>query len=227
MDGQWLPYLAAFASGLFGGVHCIGMCGGIVGTLTLGIPSKRRMHFFTQLPFHIAYNSGRILSYIIAGAVMGGIGMLLAGIMPVYVAQRALLAAAGVFMLLLGLYIGGWWRILGVTERLGNGIWKRLEPRARRLLPINNPRGAFIVGAVWGWIPCGLVYAMLANAVAAGSPAGGAGIMLAFGLGTLPNLVGMGLLAGAAAHLARSTIAQRVAGVIIFGFGVWTIWSAI
>ncbi len=223
-DGVWLlPYLAALISGLVGGVHCVGMCGGIVGTMTLGIA---RHPLRVQLPYHLAYNGGRITSYLLAGALMGGVGMLLAGWLPLYLAQRLLLLLAGVFMLLLGLYLGGWWSLLGGLERLAGGVWRRLEPWARQLLPIRDRWQAFRVGLVWGWIPCGLVYAMLANAIATGSPLGGALVMLAFGLGTLPNLLGVGLLAGAAAHLAHSPLARQIAGGIMILFGVATLWSA-
>jgi sulfite exporter TauE/SafE len=171
----------------------------------------------------LAYNSGRVTSYVIAGALMGGLGVLLASIAPIHMAQQVLLTIAGIFMVLLGLYIGDWWRILAVTEKVGERLWRKLAPWAKRLLPITNPGQAFLAGMVWGWIPCGLVYAMLAAAIAAGTPTGGALIMLAFGLGTLPNLIGMGVLAGAAAHLSRSPLVRRIAGGVILGFGLWTL----
>ena len=217
-----LPYIAAFVSGLVGGVHCVGMCGGIVAALSLGLPGAR---FTLQLPYHLAYNTGRIVSYVLAGALMGGMGMLLAGWLPVAVAQRLLLGLAGIVMLLLGLYLAGWWRLLAATERAGMALWRRIEPRARRLLPIRDPLQAFKVGLLWGWLPCGLVYAMLINAVGTGSPWGGALVMFAFGLGTLPNLIGMGALAGAAARLAHSTRARQAAGGILIAFGAYALWS--
>ena len=221
-----LPYIAALISGLVGGVHCIGMCGGIVGSITIGLPRNTQQGIFGQLPYHLAYNAGRITSYTLAGAIMGSLGWLLAEWMPVYLAQRVLLGFAGGFMILLGLYLAGWWKLLGSMERIGQGLWQGIEPIARRLLPIRDPKQAFVVGLVWGWLPCGLVYAMLANAVGTGSPLGGAGVMLAFGIGTLPNLIGMGLLAGAAAHLARSAKARTIAGIIMICFGVVTLWAA-
>lgn len=223
---QLLPYIAALVSGLLGGIHCVGMCGGIVASISLGLPQNKNRRFITQLPYHLAYNTGRILSYLLAGAIMGGMGMLLAEWLPVYLAQRLLLWIAGIFMLLLGLYLAGWWQALALTERAGTLLWRLVEPLGRRMLPIRSPLHGVAVGLVWGWIPCGLVYAMLANAISTGSPLGGAGVMLAFGLGTLPNLIGMGLLAGAAAHLARSTAVRRSAGMMMIGFGIWTIWSA-
>lgn len=221
-----LPYLSAFVVGLLGGVHCIGMCGGIVSALTFGLPKERRSSFRTQLPFQFAYNLGRIISYVAAGAIMGGIGMLLAQLMPVQVAQQVLLALAGIFMILLGLYLAGWWMVLNRVEQAGSLLWRRIEPLGRRLLPVRSPPQALAIGLVWGWIPCGLVYTMLINAVSSGGALQGAGLMLAFGLGTLPNLLAIGLLAGAAAHLARSETARRVAGLTVLSFGIYTLWSA-
>jgi len=222
-----LPYLSAFVVGLLGGVHCIGMCGGIVSALTFGLPEERRASFAAQLPFQLAYNLGRIISYVVAGAIMGGVGLLLAQLMPVQLAQQVLLAVAGIFMLLLGLYLAGWWMLLNRVEQVGGLLWRRIEPLGRRLLPVRSPPQALVIGLVWGWIPCGLVYTMLINAVSSGGALQGAGLMLAFGLGTLPNLLGIGLLAGAAAHLARSQTARRVAGITVMLFGIYTLWSAL
>ncbi|OQX31364.1 MAG: hypothetical protein C3L25_13935 [Candidatus Sedimenticola endophacoides] len=224
---SWMSYVSAFVVGLLGGVHCVGMCGGIVGAMTLGLPREQRQSLSRMLPYQLAYNLGRLGSYLLAGALMGGLGLLLAQVMPVYYAQRLLLAGAGVFMILLGLYLGGWWMLLNRIERLGGGVWRRIEPLARRLLPVRTPLQALVVGAFWGWIPCGLVYSMLVNAVAAGGVWQGAGLMLAFGLGTLPNLLLMGVLAGGAARLARSQLARRVAGASVVLFGLYTLWQAL
>ncbi|HHH39968.1 MAG TPA: sulfite exporter TauE/SafE family protein [Sedimenticola sp.] len=222
----WMPYLSAFLAGLLGGVHCVGMCGGIVGALTFGLPPERRNSVGAVMPFQLAYNLGRVSSYVVAGALMGALGMLLAQVLPVYYAQRLLLGVAGVFMILLGLYLAGWWLALNRVEQWGSHLWRRLEPLGRRLLPVRTPRQALLIGLLWGWIPCGLVYSMLINAVAAGSALKGAAVMAAFALGTLPNLLLMGVLAGAAARLARSRNARRVAGATVILFGVVTLWQA-
>jgi len=223
----YLPYISAFVVGLLGGVHCVGMCGGIVGAMTLGLPPERRNRVLEMLPFQLAYNLGRLGSYTLAGGVMGGLGLLLGQLMPVYYAQHILLALAGVFMILLGLYLSGWWMLLNRVERLGGALWRRIEPLARRLLPVKTPRQALLVGAAWGWVPCGLVYSMLVNAVSAGGVLRGGGLMLAFGMGTLPNLLLMGVLAGAAARLAQSPRARSLAGGTVILFGLYTLWQAL
>lgn len=220
-----LGYAAAFLVGLLGGVHCIGMCGGIVGALTLGLPPERRLGW-GALPYQLAYNAGRIASYSLAGALVGGLGMLLAGLLPIAVAQRVLLGLAGVFMLLLGLYLGGWWGGLRRLEEAGGGLWRRIEPLGRGLLPVRSPWQALALGAVWGWLPCGLVYSVLIWALSAGGAAQGAGLLLAFGLGTLPNLLLMGAAAGwLAAHVRRPRVRQA-AGAVVLAFGLYTLAKA-
>ncbi len=216
-------YLAAFVTGLLGGGHCAGMCGGIVGALTFGLPEKIRNHFPSTLPYQLGYNLGRISSYVLAGAIMGGLGMLLSEVMPIYPVQQALLVIAAVFMILLGLYLGGWWTGLARIERVGGRLWTLIEPYARRLLPVRSPGQAWMLGLVWGWLPCGLVYTMLVWTVSSGSVLKGAGLMLAFGLGTLPNLFAMGMVAGSLAHWSKDIRVRRLAGVLVIALGLFAL----
>lgn len=218
-------YGAAFLVGLLGGVHCVGMCGGIVGALSFGLAEPRRNRLGSMLPLLLAYNLGRIGSYGLAGLLAGGLGLLLASSLPLWYAQRALLGLAGLFMLGLGLYLGGWWLGLNRVERVGAGLWRRIEPQARRLLPVHSAPQALALGALWGWVPCGLVYSVLVWALSAGSPVRGAGLMLAFGLGTLPNLLLMGLAAGKLAGWLQRREVRQLAGALVAGFGVFTLWQ--
>lgn len=218
-------YLTAFLVGLLGGVHCLSMCSGLVGSLTLGLDPRVRGNPLRMLPFQLGYNLGRVAGYVVAGAVAGGFGALLLQLGTLQAAQRVLYGLAGLVMILLGLYLGGWWRILGLTERLGLHLWRRLEPLGRRLLPVRRIRDALLLGFLWAWIPCGLVYSVLISAVSAGGPLPGALVMLAFGAGTLPNLVGIGLLAGAAARLAERPWLRQGAGALVIGFGVHALWQ--
>jgi sulfite exporter TauE/SafE len=208
-------------------VHCLGMCGGIVGALTLGLERQSGGGTRSAWPFLLAYNTGRVLSYAAAGAVMGGLGAVVLKLAPAQVMQTFLLLAAGVFMVLLGLYLGGWWRILVRVERLGSGLWRRLEPLGRGLLPVRTPLQAFVIGVLWGWIPCGLVYTMLIWAVASGGAPQGALILLVFGAGTVPNLLAMGLFAGSLAPHLRRPAVRWVAGAVLVLFGVTTLWRAL
>lgn len=211
---------SAFIVGLLGGVHCAGMCGGIVGALSLGAQDGR------QLPLLLAYNVGRIASYTLAGALMGALGYFFSGLLPVQVAQRVLLTLAGLFLVLMGLYLGGWWSALARLEKAGGHLWRRIEPLGRGLLPVRNVRQGLLLGALWGWLPCGLVYSALVWTVSAGGALQGAALMLAFGLGTLPNLFLMGVAAQQLNRWIRHPMVRRLAGLLVIGFGILILSNA-
>jgi sulfite exporter TauE/SafE len=158
---------------------------------------------------------------------MGTLGTLILEVVPLQYAQRTLYAIAGVFMVLLGLYLAGWWHVLAGLERMGAALWRHIEPIGRRLLPVQSPSQAVGLGFVWAWIPCGLVYSVLIWSVSAGSAGRGALLMLAFGLGTLPNLVTMGMLAGAAARLSGLAWVRQGAGALVLAFGIYALWQLI
>lgn len=213
--------LGAFVVGLLGGVHCLGMCGGIVGALSFGAGGAARW------PIMLAYNAGRLSSYTLAGALMGGVGYFFAALAPVQDAQRILMILAAVFLILMGLYLAGWWNLLLRLERLGGGLWRRVEPLGRGLLPARTVGRAYLLGLLWGWLPCGLVYTALVWTVASGGPLQGAALMLAFGLGTLPNLLLMGAAATQLARWVRKPAVRIAAGLIVAGFGLVMLWQAI
>jgi sulfite exporter TauE/SafE len=217
--------LTAWLVGLLGGVHCVGMCGGIVATLTAGLPREQRQRLSRQLPLQLGYNLGRIASYTLAGALMGALGAVALQLVPLQLAQRLLYLIAAVFMLALGLYLGGWWQGLTRVERLGERLWRHIEPFGRRFLPVRRWWQALAVGLVWGWLPCGLVYSVLIWSAGSGGPLQGALLMLVFGLGTLPNLLGLGLLAGAAARVTEQAWLRRLAGVLVMGFGLYALYQ--
>lgn len=225
MMGVETSYIAAFLVGLFGGVHCVGMCGGIVGALCLGLNQNsdkaQQQNTRTALPYLLSYNAGRISSYTFAGALMGSIGWLGSHLFEIYALQQILEIIAAVFMLALGLYIAGWWRILANVEQLGGKvIWKRLEPLGRRFMPVKSYRQAFALGVVWGWLPCGLVYSVIIWTISTQSPLEGGLLMLSFGLGTLPNLLLMGVFASTLNQFIQQPWVRQVAGVMIMAFAV-------
>ena len=123
-------------------------------------------------------------------------------------------------MILLGLYLAGWWSGLARVERAGGLLWKRIEPLGRRLLPVRSPWQALLLGMVWGWLPCGLVYSVLIWSLSAGGMLQGALLMGAFGLGTLPNLLLMGAAAGWLAGTLRQPLVRRIAGTLVILLGL-------
>lgn len=211
-------FLALFLVGLLGGTHCVGMCGGIVGALSMGGPPR--------FSLHLSYNAGRILSYVAAGAIAGALGGLTTTLSDQLPLRIALYVLANLMLIALGFYLMGLTRALAFTERLGQSLWKRIQPATRRFLPARTPAQAFPLGLLWGWLPCGLVYSALATALTAGSAGRGALLMLAFGLGTLPNL----LLAGFLLARLRDWVQQRAvriaAGLLVAAFGVWGLFGA-
>jgi len=223
-----VSYFAAFIAGLLGGIHCVGMCGGIVGALTFGIDSASQSspHSKKQLyPYLLAYNSGRLLSYSFAGLLVGGISMLATNLPVLHNIQFALQIFAAFFMIALGLYIGGWWVGLRKIEKAGGVIWKRIEPFSRKLIPVKTPFQALILGSLWGWLPCGLVYSILFWSISTGSAIEGGLLMLSFGLGTLPMLLAMGFFAAGLTSFIRKNWVKYLAGGIIISFGVFSLFN--
>ena len=211
-------WLAAFLAGMLGSVHCIGMCGGITGAFTMALPAPVRQSWARLFPYLLAYNTGRIASYMTAGAVLGFAGLQFGYLVDQDTARLAGRVISGLFMLALGLYLAGWWQALSVLERLGGRLWRHIEPLGRRFLPPRGPLQALGLGVVWGWLPCGMVYSLLAWSAAAGGAASGAQLMLAFGLGTLPMLLAMGSAAQQLTRVTRLPMVRQVAGAVIMLF---------
>jgi len=204
--------LALLLLGLASGAHCVGMCGGIVTAFSAPQPLMPARRLWRA---QLAFNAGRISSYAAAGAAAGLIG---AGAYAIAAApaQAFLHTLASLMLVLIGLYLAGFSGAAAWLERIGAPLWRLLQPLAVRLRA-----HSFAAGAVWGWLPCGLVYGALATAAATADPARGATAMLAFGLGTLPWL----LAAGMAATRLRAWLSQRAfriaAGSLVLGFGMW------
>lgn len=208
-------FAAAFLIGLLGGAHCVGMCGGIVGAFTVQLPARQRTWHL-----HLAYSTGRIASYAAAGAIMGtigGAGLLFSRVLPV---QLLLYVLANLMLVGLGLYLAGLANQVARLEALGAWLWRRIQPYGAGFLPADTPAKAFALGMLWGWLPCGLVYSVLATAMLSGGAASGAAVMLAFGLGTLPSLMLAGLAFKRLRDFTSSRRLRLAAGLLVAGFGL-------
>lgn len=211
--------LMAFLAGLMGGVHCLGMCGGIVAAMGFqgGGPPKAAVQ--------AGYNLGRLASYALAGALAGWLGsaaLLSSRFVPI---QTLLYLLAQILLILVGLYLAGLNQAVLRLEKFGGGVWRHLQPFLGRLFPVDGFAKALLAGGLWGWLPCGLVYSVLVSALASMSAASGAALMLAFGLGTLPNLLAMGWAASRLRALFRRPGIRLAAGFAVAGFGVWGLLS--
>ncbi len=216
--------ITAFVAGLLGGVHCLGMCGGIVGALTFGTVGQddnRRKWLFQLL-----YNLGRISSYTLAGVLVGWLGAVLTQQFASHTLHQVLQTVSGIVMILMGLYLARLWLVLVQVEKGGAVIWRLIEPYARRLIPIRHVSQAYVVGMVWGWLPCGLVYSMLTMSLTTTSALNGGLVMLSFGLGTLPNLLLIGMFAANLQKFMQRPGVRIVAGLLVVVMGVYLITMA-
>ena len=210
-----VTFTSAFLLGFFSTMHCIGMCGGIIGALSLSLPVEVRNSKPRLFSFVLSYNIGRLTSYSIAGLIAGAVGTTVLQSTG-FDQGHAILQGIGISMMVaIGIYLTGWLPQLATVEKIGIPVWKRLEPISRRLVPVASIPKAIAYGLIWGWLPCGLVYFVLIWALTAGDAMHGALIMLAFGAGTLPTLITAGFMTSWLTRFARSTRARQIVGIII------------
>lgn len=196
------------------------MCGGIVGALAIN-PT----HSGTgRLPRQWLFNLGRITSYSLVGAIAGSAGNIMTLATDVRLLQTILYIFANLILIGLGLYVAGWSNGITRLERIGRPIWLRLQPLTRKLLPVRRAWQALLIGGLWGWLPCGLVYTASISAFASANAGHGALLMLAFGLGTLPNLLLIGTAAQYISRLLQQKPWKRAAGMSIIAFGLIGLW---
>jgi len=206
-----LPWIAAILIGWLGGVHCLGMCGGIVSALSMGATAGQRPLLL------LSYNLGRCLTYILLGALAGTLG--LAGVSVLGVAPTLLFGLANLLLIGMGLYLMGWPFLVRPLEQGGQWLWRLIEPAARRFFPVTTPSRAWLVGLAWGFLPCGLVYSALATAVASANPWAGAFWMGGFALGTLPNLLLAGWVGAGVLNRLRQSSLRWIAGLLVLAWG--------
>jgi sulfite exporter TauE/SafE len=215
--------LAAFLTGLLGGTHCVGMCGGIVAAMSFqGEVGKGGRQPFS---FHLAYSAGRIGSYTALGALVGLIGSAAFLSDSLFPLQRGLYVLAQIVLIFLGLYLAGLNQSIRVLEHAGGALWRRVQPLLGKVMPVRNLGQAVAAGALWGWLPCGLVYSVLVMALSAGGALEGATLLLVFGLGTLPNLLLMGWAAESLRTFTRQLWVKRGAGFLVAAMGCWGLFQ--
>lgn len=210
-----LTFYIALSIGLLSTLHCLGMCSGIIGALSVSLPEDVRNSRRQMLPYLISYNFGRILSYVVAGAIIGQISGTVFSIISPKMGHIILQSFASTVLLFIGFHLAGWFPKLISIESIGRPVWRKVEPYGRKLLPVKNPVQAFFFGTIWGWLPCGLVYSTLLWSASAGSASQSALLMLGFGLGTLPTTLFAGMLSVWIAKIARNPHLRKGAGSII------------
>ncbi|MFC3151143.1 sulfite exporter TauE/SafE family protein [Litoribrevibacter euphylliae] len=219
MTVETLSFTAAFLIGLLGGAHCIGMCGGITGTFGLNSQGSLVERFIKNLSF----NLGRISSYTLIGLIVGLASSLLTNLSPTI--GMILRLVAGIFIILMGLYVADWSRAITKIEKPGQWVWKHIQPLTKPFLPADTIKKSLFLGLLWGWLPCGLVYSTLVLASANASPTSSAMVMAAFGLGTLPTMLATGLLASQLSNIIRNKNVRNLAAIMMILMGAWIIWG--
>lgn len=213
---QEITFLTLFLLGFFGGTHCVGMCGGLSSAFALQLPPH-----LNRIGLIVLLNLGRISSYVVIGLLVGLVGQIGISLDDTRAVQNGLYIAANVLLLLLGLYLAGISTAATKIERIGKPIWKRLNPLLNKLLPIKSVPACFGVGVLWGWLPCGLVYSASLYALGSGNALHGGLYMLAFALGTLPNLLAMGIFSAQLKTFLQKRMVRLCAGLLVAGWAIW------
>ncbi|MEM9385423.1 MAG: sulfite exporter TauE/SafE family protein [Pseudomonadota bacterium] len=228
--------VAALLVGLLGAGHCLTMCGAIAAGPSLGAPQRCAgcATWRRTLAPRIAYNAGRITSYGVAGAIAGTLGAVLgystdqltplvAAGMP---AGLALRAVSAILLILVGLRLMLRWHWLSWPERAALHLLRRVAPNLLQRLETGPPRAGgsnlprhATLGLLWGWLPCGQSYSMLLVAAATAKASGGAAMMLAFGIGTLPAMLGVGVAGGLATGLRKAGPVATATGWVMVVLG--------
>jgi len=219
------PLAAALVAGLLGSAHCVLMCGGIVGALGLGTQASGACGG-GSLHFPALYNVGRVTSYTVAGGIAGALGGGTLAVADLPQLGRIFPALAALIIVFVGLRLTTGGRHFGWLDRAGAAAWRRIAPLTRGLFPVTTPARAFGVGLAWGWLPCGMSYAMLTAALLSGSALQGGALMAMFGIGTLPAM--LALSGGAATLLRPATRRLGGAALVVLGLasGAALLWPA-
>ena len=208
-------YFVALLMGMFSALHCLGMCGSIIGSLTLSLKREIRENKRLLLPFVASYNAGRVLSYSIAGFFAGLAEHVLSMPLGDGHGHRVLQILSALVMLGAGLHIAGWFPRFAYIEKFGTLMWRRIEPYGRGLVPVETLPKAFVFGMVWGWLPCGLVYTALALSATTGDVVRSTFTMLSFGLGTMPAVMGVGIMTSWMVRISSMKRFRQMAGVTL------------
>jgi len=229
-----IDFFSAFIIGLLGSGHCIAMCGGITTMLTSALADNKYDNN-QQIPVNnqnkkqiqsnkfilvFCYNLGRIASYSFIGAIVGFTGSIAAKNIGLPLAGLRMFSA--IFVILLGLYLGQWLMWLNRIEVLGKKLWQHISPLASRVIPVNTPLKALCLGAIWGWLPCGLVYSTLTWALASNNIINGASIMFFFGLGTLPALLTLSIGFDGLKNILVNPLLRKTMALILISIGIYS-----
>ena len=218
MTASGLPLLVGLMMGLAASLHCAGMCGSIASALMLA--TTPRDAAADRARSLLLAQAGRVAAYALAGGILGASGSGLAGLFDQAAAHRLLRWAAAATVGWIGLSTAGLLPPLAALDRFALPIGRRIAalPAGAAGLP------ALVTGIAWGFMPCAMVYGALFTALLTGSGAGGGALMLGFGLGTLPAVIGTALALDRLRLAARAPAARRAIGLAIAAYAGLSLW---
>jgi uncharacterized protein len=222
--------VAALSAGLLGGVHCVGMCGGVANML--GSASTTAKKSIPIVPVSAAearhpawqatalLHAGRLFTYSLMGGFVGSVGALGLLFKPVMPIQTVMFVVGNLALIWLGLRLLGYTPDLLILKNWASRITSHIHFIPRLSLAEQTRRRPFVVGMAWGCLPCGLVYGVLPFSLLSGSALSGAVLMILFGLGALPYLL---MAQHAANWLNRRAVPIFVRGLsasVLIGIGL-------
>lgn len=208
---DWVAIFTALTVGLMGSIHCVAMCGGVSSALSLASNQQKTKQYI------VLYNLGRIFSYTFAGMVVGILSQSIASLTNYHL--LSLRIASNILIIVMALYIAGFWSGVKYIEKLGSYLWKILQPLNKHIFPVNSRTKAIGYGLLWGWLPCGLVYTTLGIAMTSGSVAQSTVTMFFFGLGTLPSMLAVGFGVGAIQKKLNNPTIRLILGLTLLAWG--------
>lgn len=223
---------ATLSAGLLGGVHCIGMCGGIANMLTSAgkAPSKVIPIIPAQPPAITPWrtpallHAGRIFTYMLMGALTGSIGALGMRTHPFMPIHTILYVFGNLALLWLGLRLAGYTPHFAPLDRMVARIISSIHLSPRYAILAQTQRFPFLVGMLWGCLPCGLIFGVLPFALLSGDAYSGAFLMLIFGLGALPHLLFAQAISQWLHHSRVPALLKITGASLLIGTGLLGLW---
>ncbi len=209
--------LGALLLGLMGAGHCLAMCGGIISSLSVSSASEQQQRNWY---FIVIYQIGRITSYTLFGAISGWLGLQFNQVSPLPILK----ILSGVLLIAMALYMSQTWLGLRHLEKIGKLLWNKISPLTRKLLPVTNAKQALLLGGIWGWMPCGLVYTSLGYALSLGDSLSSALFMFVFGLGTLPATILAGGASLSMKKFLNHKMVRLLSAIVFLLMGIFTLY---
>ncbi len=212
--------LTALAIGLIGNFHCIGMCSGIITVFSMSVSKDKKKYSSFYI---IYYNLGRIIGYMFINTVAFSIGLILIKSLNID-NLNFLKLISGLTLLTIGCYLLNILNLIKHIEKLGFKIWNHIQKYIKFFFPVNNPLKAILLGFIWSHIPCGLVYSTVIWSTSSGSFLKSILLVLIFGIGTLPSMLGVGLFSFKLKEIVNYNIIKYIFSLLFLISGTYNIY---